>query len=329
MLTQLSPPLWKKILRQNFTDWHLLADFLALSEAQRSSILTRSRFPLNLPLRLAAKIEKGTLADPLLRQFLPLQAENIRTPGFCSDPVDDELFQKTPKLLHKYQNRVLLISTSACAMHCRYCFRQNFDYPVSKTGFEKEITWIAAEPSIREVILSGGDPLSLSNHVLKSLLDQLNAIPHLRLLRFHTRFPMGIPERIDQEFLQILEDSRLQVWFVVHANHPREFDTDIFDRLLHLRKKGINVLCQSVLLRGVNDHPDILVELSELLVDHGIVPYYLHQLDRVNGASHFEVSEKEGIALIAAMSLRLPGYAVPRYVREIAGEPYKTPILTC
>lgn len=316
---------WKKILRQNFTDVHTLADLLELDASQRKKLLARPSFPLNVPFRLAKKMAKGTLADPILKQFLPLEVELKRNELFVIDPVGDSVCRKSKKLLHKYQGRALLVCTSACAMHCRYCFRQNFDYEVSK-GFDEEIELIAQDDSIQEVILSGGDPLSLDDRVLGSLLNSLGAIPHLKKIRFHTRFPIGIPERIDESFLSLLKSFPLQIWFVVHINHPLELDEDVFEALKSIQKLGIPVLNQSVLLRGVNDTVETLAELSSMLSDRGILPYYLHQLDRVQGAAHFEVSEEEGKNLIDELSKRLPGYAVPKYVKEIAGMPGKTVI---
>ncbi len=209
-------------------------------------------------------------------------------------------------------------------MHCRYCFRQNFDYETTLKTFEKELECIAQDSTLQEVILSGGDPLSLSDQVLKSILVELSAIPHVKRVRFHTRFPVGIPERIDADFLDIFTQIPLQVWFVIHANHPDELDADVLASLKSLQKLGIAVLNQSVLLQGVNDQISILKELSEKLVNHGILPYYLHQLDRVQGTAHFEVAEEHGKALIQALTGQLSGYAVPKYVREIPGESNKT-----
>jgi EF-P beta-lysylation protein EpmB len=317
---------WRQILRSNFTNWTLLADFLELDSLQRTAILPNPRFSLNLPMRIAQKIRKKTLDDPLLKQFLPLLEENVHTPHFSLDPVGDHLCQKTEKLIQKYQGRVLLTCTSACAMHCRYCFRQNFDYRCSDKAFNHEIEFIRNDHSVREVILSGGDPLSLSDDVLSALLTQLNDIPHLKLLRFHTRFPIGIPERINPSFLDLLAKSQQQIWFVLHVNHPRELDPDIFRAVKQIQETGAVILSQSVLLKDVNDTVEILQELCELLIDHGIVPYYLHQLDKVQGAAHFEVEESKGRGLIEALRQRLPGYAIPQYVCEIPGEPNKTPI---
>lgn len=316
--------LWRNILRTNFTNWEKLADFLLLSTDQRKAILPKSHFPLNIPMRLASKIQKGTLEDPLLKQFLPTAAEKTNNPLFVQDPVGDNQARKGAKLLHKYQGRVLLVTTSACAMHCRYCFRQNFDYDVKEKGFDTELSMIASDPSIHEVILSGGDPLSLADTTLKSLLGHIDSIPHVRRIRFHSRFPMGLPERIDDTFLNILKELRCQIWFVIHANHPREFDDDIFSSLRALQKMGVVVLNQAVLLKGVNDNIAVLKDLCQTAVDHGIFPYYLHQLDRVQGAEHFEVDKAKGLELIKQLSTLLPGYAIPKYVCEIAGEASKT-----
>lgn len=321
------PPLWRKRLRTNFTNWEKLADFLELSVSQRELILKKSRFPLNFPYRLAEKVAKGTLEDPILKQFMPFVEEQQANFGFVHDPVGDSACRRSPKLLHKYEGRVLLVCTSACAMHCRYCFRQNFDYETTQKGFIEELKIIAEDKSIHEVLLSGGDPLSLSDEDLGSLLEQLNAIPHVKRLRFHTRFPVAIPERIDAAFVNVLKKFKRQIWFVLHVNHAKELDEDLFSRFKDLQKIGIVVLNQTVLLKGVNDCVDTLVTLCETLVDHGILPYYLHQLDRVQGAAHFEVDQNEGKRLLNAIIARLPGYAVPRYVQEIAGEQSKTTIL--
>lgn len=330
MLKTLPPSsiaIWKKILRQNFVDSDKLADFVELSAQQRQQIASHSRFPLNLPLRLAQKIEKGNLDDPILKQFLPLREEQNTDPSFLIDPVGDNHCRKESKLLQKYLGRVLLVCTGACAMNCRFCFRQNFDYDVKDKLFEEELGYIAADKTINEVILSGGDPLSLDDRILSSLLQEIARIPHVRKVRFHTRFPIGIPERIDASFLAMLREVPQQIWFVVHTNHARELDQDILDALKSIQMLGIPVLNHTVLLRGVNDDADVLAELCEKLVDHGIFPYYLNQLDRVQGAAHFNVSETEGKALVVALAARLPGYAVPKYIKEIPGATGKTRIL--
>lgn len=322
IVNNISP--WRRILRTNFTRWENLAEFLQLDEFQKEQILKRPKFPLNLPVRLAEKIEKKTLKDPILKQFLPIVDEQLDNPDYQNDPVDDQQFRSAPKLLHKYEGRALMLPTSACAMHCRYCFRQNFPYETQNKSFDAELEIISKDLSLHEIILSGGDPLSLSDESLESLLNALNDMPHIRRIRFHTRFPIGIPERIDENFLNILSNCRAQIWFVIHVNHPRELDSEVIQRLQSLKTIGATLLNQNVLLKDVNDNLQTLLNLYEQLVDAGILPYYLHQLDRVQGSSHFEVSEEKGKELILELAKHLPGYAVPKYVREIAGQPCKT-----
>ncbi|MCP5507753.1 MAG: KamA family radical SAM protein [Chlamydiales bacterium] len=321
------PPSWREIQRKNFISLELLADFLELTQEQRSQLIDRPRFRLNVPLRLAARMQKGSVKDPLFRQFVPLRDELLKTDGYVLDPVGDSLCRETSKLIHKYQGRVLLVCSSACVMHCRYCFRQNFDYATENKVFDDELRYITGDPSIHEVILSGGDPLSLSNNKLKDLIGSLEKIPHLKKLRFHSRFPIGIPERLDDELIAILGSTRLQVFFVIHCNHPHEIGDDLFLALARVQKLGIPVLNQTVLLRGVNDSVDILADLFENLTDRGVMPYYLHQLDPVQGAAHFAVPESAGRVLIEGLKKVLPGYAVPRYVREVPGESSKSAII--
>jgi len=322
----LNIPSWRQIQRDNFTDWKKLLSFLEFDLSKAHLVLPQSKFPLNLPLRLAEKIEKGNWNDPILRQFIPTTEELKPSPLFVLDPVADSAFRSKPKLLHKYHGRALLLCSSACAMHCRFCFRHHFDYETKDKLFIEELSAIAQEPSITEIILSGGDPLSLSNAQLQYLLEELEKIPHLKRIRFHTRFPMGIPERIDSAFLHILSSCKKQIVFIIHCNHFQEFDEDIFHHLKKIQQLGIPILTQSVLLRGINDDVQTLKNLFELLVNHGIMPYYLHQLDRVQGAAHFEVTEEKGKFLIHQLNALLPGYAIPKYVREIANQPSKTPI---
>ena len=323
LLKIISPPSWRAVLRKNFTRLELLADFLELSEEQRSVLISRSDFPLQVPFRLAQKMAKGTLEDPLVKQFLPTRQELQSHPDFVLDPVCEAAFQQEGKLLRKYEGRVLLVCTSACAMHCRYCFRQHFAYDTSK-AFEEELAQIEQDLSIHEVILSGGDPLSLSDEALAHILGRLTKLPHIRRIRFHTRFPIGIPERIDEEFLRLIASLSQQVYFIIHCNHPHELDQEIFDRLKALQRLGCSILNQAVLLKGVNDDVSTLQQLAEQLSNHGILFYYLHQLDRVQGSVHFEVEEEKGRFLLAEIAKRLPGYAIPKYVRETAGEPNKT-----
>ncbi len=313
---------WRKIQRTNIRNVLELANFLELDPTVFSQ---NPRFPLNLPRRLANKMAKKTLTDPLVRQFAPLPEENLSPPGYHTDPVQDISFCKAKKLLQKYEGRALLLTNSACAMHCRYCFRQNFDY-APNLSYSEEITLLQKDPSIKEVILSGGDPLSLSDRVLKELLDALSSITHIQIIRFHTRFPIGIPERIDPSFLNLLKNCPKQIIFLIHANHQSEFDSEVFASLKEVQKLGIPVLLQSILLKGINDDFPTLKRLFEECAFNGIIPYYLHQLDKVSGAAHFDVPIQRGKALIEELRASLPGYAIPRYVQEIPGETSKTVI---
>lgn len=317
-------PLWRTILRQNFTKIEDLSAFLELTDKQLDAVDATASFSLNLPRRLADKIAKSSLDDPLFLQFVPLKKEQICDPECSLDPVKDATFQLEDKLLQKYEARALIIATSACAMHCRFCFRKNFDYQTQDKTFAQELDHIRNDSSLEEIILSGGDPLSLSDEVLGNLLENLSKLVHVRRIRFHTRFIMGIPERVDTSFLKLLQACPKQIWFVNHANHINEFDDDIWQALKKIQQLGIPVLNQTVLLQGVNDSHDALKELCQGLIDHGIMPYYLHQLDEVQGSLHFKVSQKKGHELIAGLMSTLPGYAVPKYVQEIPNRPSKT-----
>ena len=320
-------PKWRKIQRQSFTKLDVLADFLQLGCDERKLLASFWNLPLLVPMRLAEKMAKGTLDDPLLKQFVPLRQENQLTFDFEEDPLEEQKACVAPRLLKKYEGRVLLLCTPACGMHCRFCFRQHLEKEESD-HFCKELSYIAEDETIREVILSGGDPLALDNDQLSELIEKLGEIPHLRRLRFHTRFPIGIPERVDKNLLSILNESKLQVWFTTHINHPLEIDEEVAEALKKIQRLGIPVLNQSVLLHGVNDNEETLIALNEKLVDNGIIPYYLHQLDRVQGTAHFEVDDEVGRELTEKLKERLSGYAVPRYVREEAGLQSKTHILS-
>lgn len=314
--------MWREIQRKNFRKIADLASFLDLNPERLNQ---NPRFPVNVPVRLASKMAKGTLDDPLVRQFVPLLEERSSAPGYSLDPVQDSAFCRSDKLLQKYSGRALLLTTSACAMHCRFCFRQNFDYETAP-AFDKELELIRNDPTLQEVILSGGDPLSLSDRVLGDLLARLAEIDHIKIVRFHTRFPIGIPERIDPSFLEQFKQFPKQIVFVLHANHPDEFDQDIFDALKQVQLLGIPVLLHSVLLRGVNDDFATLKRLFEICVFHGVIPYYLNLLDKVEGAAHFEVSKEIGCQLLKELRHALPGFAVPRFAQEVPGEKSKSVI---
>lgn len=320
-------PMWREIQKTNFTSLDQLAQYLQLSQDQHDLLCNRPSFPLNLPRRLAEKIQKKTLNDPILLQFVPLKQELVSSQGFCLSPTQDESFSKTPKMLQKYNKRALLITTSACAMHCRFCFRQNYPYEVTQKIFDQELLLIEQDPSLMEIILSGGDTLSLSDRALSELITRIEAIEHIKIVRFHTRFPIGIPERITENFLKIFQHRRLQFIFVVHVNHPKELDQDVIFYLKQLQQLCIPILNHTVLLKDVNDDLNTMVELNTALVCAGIIPYYLNQLDKVQGSAHFEVTIDRGKELITQMRKHLPGYAVPRYIEEIPGRPHKTVLL--
>jgi EF-P beta-lysylation protein EpmB len=274
-------------------------------------------------------MHRGDSRDPLLLQVLPVQQEAQETTGFLRDPLEELDSMPVPGLLHKYQGRALLTVTGACAVHCRYCFRRHFPYAEANpvTGhWPQSIEYIRQHPDITEVILSGGDPLTLSDDRLQSLADQLATIDHLRTLRIHSRLPVVLPERVDENLLSWLAAQRLKVVMVIHCNHPNEIDTGVIGAMDRLRRAGVVLLNQSVLLRNINDEAATLISLSERLFAAGVLPYYLHQLDRVQGAAHFEVSARTARKLMNEVSASLPGYLVPRLVQEIPGMPGKTPL---
>lgn len=292
-----------------------------------AAIAAAADFPLFVPREFAAKMTPGDPHDPLLLQVLPVLRELESPQGFTADPVGDSDATLTPGLLQKYAGRALLVTTGACAVHCRYCFRRHFPYtevPSGVAAWQEAIDALAGDESIHEVLLSGGDPLTLADATLAELAQQLAAIPHLRRIRVHSRLPIMIPQRINDQLLAWLTGTRLTPIVVIHANHPRELDRPVLESIDRLNQAGVMVLNQAVLLAGINDDVEVLAELSERLVDQRVAPYYLHQLDRVKGAAHFEVSRERGAELIRQLRTRLPGYAVPRYVEEIAGEPNKT-----
>jgi EF-P beta-lysylation protein EpmB len=267
-------------------------------------------------------MEPGNPHDPLLRQVLPVAAEGEDHPGFSADPVGDAAAALAPGLLQKYRGRALLVTTPACAIHCRYCFRRHYPYAegsLSADGGAAAIAGIAADPSLTEVILSGGDPLMLDDAALLVLVKELAVVPHVQRLRIHSRLPVVLPSRITPALCRSLAQANLRVVTVIHANHPRELSDAAGLALDRLRGAGVLLLNQSVLLRGVNDDEDTLCDLSEGLFRRGVLPYYLHLLDAVRGAAHFEVPQRQALALMSALRLRLPGYLVPRLVREEHG----------
>ncbi len=319
---------WQQELKDAIRDPRELCRLLDLpADIEAAAIRAANDFPLFAPRPYVALIERGNPADPLLRQIMPLADEQQPADGFIDDPVADLAAARSPGLLHKYEGRVLLITTGACAVHCRYCFRRHFPYsetPRSVEQWAPAIDEIAGDPSIHEVILSGGDPLTLVDPLLAELAERLAHVPHLQRLRIHTRLPIMIPDRVTDELLAWLRGTRLTPIVVIHANHPAELQTGAAASLGRLADAGIPLLNQAVLLRGVNDDVETLAALSERLVRLRVMPYYLHQLDRVRGAAHFETPIARGRELIEALRARLPGYAVPRYVVEQRGQPNKT-----
>ncbi len=336
-MTMLSPPsspvhraVWQQALANAIRDPAVLLDRLSLPRDLLPAARSAAKlFPLLVPESYLARMTPGDLRDPLLQQVLPLDVEADHTPGFTVDAVGDDAAQRAPGLLKKYDGRALLITTGVCAVHCRYCFRRHYPYseaPQQLDDWQPALQALADDPSIHEVLLSGGDPLALTDARLFALIGELETIPHLRRLRIHTRLPIVLPARITSSLLSRLADSRLTPWMVIHANHAQELTGDCADAVRQVVRAGISTLNQAVLLRGINDSVLALVELCERLIDLGVMPYYLHQLDRVTGTAHFEVPEKTGRALIAELRKQLPGYAVPQYVREFPGEPHKTPL---
>lgn len=319
---------WQIALSNAINDPEILLKQLGLSD-QLSTIDGDiiKQFPLRVPQSYINKMQYGDVNDPLLRQVFPLIDEGFDVDNFVSDPVGDQLAITSPGILQKYHGRALLLTTGACAIHCRYCFRRHFPYGDSNplaSQWQTTLTSLRDDTTINEVILSGGDPLSLTDMKLEALVNDIEKIPHIKRLRIHTRLPIVLPERIDQRLLKWISNTSLQVIMVIHANHANEIDQDVARVLDNLRLAGCQLLNQSVLLKGINDDVISLSSLSERLSDVNVMPYYLHLLDPVAGASHFDVPEQQGIELIEQLRKILPGYLVPRLVREQQGEASKT-----
>jgi len=308
-----------------------LLETLNISPAELPYIVdNNSDFPLRVPRSYVSRMTKGDPNDPLLRQVLPLKTEYQYTTGFPHDPVGDLPAMITPGLIHKYRGRVLVITTGACAIHCRYCFRRHFPYAeahLDLNEWQQTIDYIAGDTSISELILSGGDPLTLSDQRLSSLTSSLANITHLKRLRIHTRLPVVLPERIDNGFMAWLSTVQLKTVIVIHANHPNEINSEVRAVLNKLSNAGITLLNQTVLLRGVNNDSSTLIRLSEALFEANVIPYYLHMLDKVLGAADFTVDDNEARELHKELLTSLPGYMVPRLVREQAGAPFKQPLI--
>lgn len=321
---------WQRLWREAVRDPRELLAGLGLDAAAAGiSDVAAAGFPLRVPRGFISRMRPGDLNDPLLRQVLPVDLEERIVPGFGLDAVGDGAARKAEGVIQKYRGRALLVATGSCAIHCRYCFRRHFPYAeetAARDAWSAAVEAIAADPTIDEVILSGGDPLSLATPKLAELTTRLAGIPHLKRLRIHSRLPVVLPERVDAGLLQWLSTLPWPVAFVIHANHAREFDAQVDAAMARLRSAGVQLLNQAVLLRGVNDSVEALADLSERSFAAGVLPYYLHQLDRVEGVAHFEVPDDEARALHAALAARLSGYLVPRLVREVQGDSGKRPL---
>jgi EF-P beta-lysylation protein EpmB len=324
-------PSWQRALADAITDPGELLTLLGLDrQAAAGARAAHREFRLKVPRGYVARMRRGDPADPLLLQVLPLARECEPAEGFFEDPVGDLDAYAGGGVLHKYRGRALVITTGACAVHCRYCFRRSFPYHeagATPGDWAPVVERLRELPDLEEVILSGGDPLVLDDARLGGLVDALETLPGLRRLRLHTRLPIVLPERVTPALLRRLTTGRLAPVMVVHANHPNELDAAVLETLLSLAEAGITTLNQAVLLRGVNDSVDALRRLSERLFEARVLPYYLHVLDRARGTAHFEVPETEAVRLMQALRAELPGYLVPRLVREEAGAEAKTPLL--
>ncbi|MBX4842368.1 EF-P beta-lysylation protein EpmB [Klebsiella quasipneumoniae] len=288
----------------------------------------RRLFPLRVPRAFIARMEKGNPDDPLLRQVLTAEEEFIVAPGYSTDPLEEQ-HSVVPGLLHKYRNRALLLVKGGCAVNCRYCFRRHFPYAENqgtRRNWQTAMNYIAEHPQLDEIIFSGGDPLMAKDHELDWLMTQLEAIPHVKRLRIHSRLPIVIPARITETLASRFQHSSLQVILVNHVNHANEIDDEFRTAMTMLRQAGVTLLNQSVLLRGVNDNAQTLADLSNALFDAGVMPYYLHVLDRVQGAAHFMVNDDEAREIMRELLTLISGYMVPKLAREIGGEPSKTPL---
>ncbi len=320
---------WQQELAQGFNDPEKLLRYLSIDPSQFvDSFAARKLFPLRVPVPFVHRMNRGDINDPLLKQVMTSSDEFIEEAGFSDDPL---LEQQTPVpgLLHKYDNRVLLMLRTACAINCRYCFRRHFPYQdnsLNKAGLVDVATYIAKNEQINEVIISGGDPLMASDQHIAQLFALIEPIKHVTRIRIHTRLPIVIPSRITDELLKTFKESRFNVIMVMHINHGNEIDQSINDICKRLKQADVTLLNQAVLLKDINNDITSLIDLSEQLFDAGIMPYYLHLLDKVNGATHFDSDEKDAIKLMQQLYQHLPGFLVPKLVREIGGQAHKTPI---
>lgn len=319
-------PGWQTMLSRAVKSVDELLDLLKIEPASMKIQTRDSEFPLRVPHSFVNRMTPGDVLDPLLLQVLPVNAELLPADGYVQDPLDEQQDMALPGVLKKYHGRALMTVTGACAVHCRYCFRRHFPYtnanPVM-AQLENTLLWLEQQHDIKEVILSGGDPLSLTDEKLAVLCERLANTGHIQTLRIHTRLPIVLPERVDHALLSWIAQLNLHVVMVVHCNHPNEIDKHVVAAMQALKKAGVTLFNQSVMLRDINDNAETLVRLSEKLFSAGVLPYYLHQLDRVQGAAHFEVSDRRAKRIIKEVHASLPGYLVPKLVRELPGQPGK------
>jgi len=336
IITQIDPQLhlcdensWQKDLRQVITDPKKLLALLDIdTDEYLQHFKAKKLFPVRVPLPFIKRMNKNDINDPLLKQVIPLSSEFVITDGFITDPLKEHE-TVAEGLLHKYKNRVLMIVKAGCAINCRYCFRRHFPYQENspnKQRWQQALTYINEHSEISEVIFSGGDPLMASDEYLTWLVEQIETIPHVKRLRIHTRLPVVIPNRITNSLVHLLSHTRLKATMVFHINHSNELGEDFIKALEPLKKARIPLFNQSVLLKGVNDNAETLIKLSEEIFDIGVMPYYLHLFDPVQGAAHFDVNEEDAIKIVTKMLATLPGFLMPKLVREIAGQANKTPI---
>ncbi|MGE4349452.1 MAG: EF-P beta-lysylation protein EpmB [Candidatus Berkiella sp.] len=322
------PNTWQQSVKQLITCPTALLQFLELQPSQLAWQIDK-HFPLRVSISFAAKMQKANPHDPLLRQVLSSQEESLPTHNYTKDPLQEKAVNPIPGVLHKFKSRVLLTLTQSCPIHCRYCFRRYFPYEANRISTK---TWPAikaylqADPSIQEIVLSGGDPLMLPDERIGEFLAYLEDVQHIKIIRFHTRFPIIIPERITPDFVNMLNQSRFKKIMIYHVNHAQELCATIKAGVSLLQQAQIPILNQSVLLKDVNDKAQTLIDLSWQLFEHGILPYYIHLLDAVEGTGHFAVDKREAFVLEQSLRHHLPGYLVPKFVKEVPGEPAKVPL---
>ncbi|WP_198522477.1 EF-P beta-lysylation protein EpmB [Pseudoalteromonas sp. 3J6] len=320
---------WQKELANVVTCPKVLLEMVGLSsQVHENDIKARSLFPVRVPLPFIKKIRHGDANDPLLLQVMPRHQEFLTKSGFNKDPLLEQ-DNNQPGLLHKYKSRVLVMFKTGCAVNCRYCFRRHFPYQenqLNKRSLIDALSYIKADKNINEVILSGGDPLMAKDDAISWFLDELEQIPQIKRMRIHSRLPVVIPARITEQLCERLAKSPLKIIFVNHINHANEIDSDFKNAMNMLKQANVLLLNQAVILKDVNDTVDAQINLSEALFDANVLPYYLHLLDKVEGASHFDIDEAQAVKIMAELLETLPGFLVPKLVREIGGQKSKTPI---